>query len=247
MTKLGLVTGAATGLGEAISRRLHKDNWTVILTDIDGEAGQSLTNELGENAHYLTLDVRKEDEWLSVFEHVKNNFGSLQLLVNNAGITTMGTIEDLSFEAFQHEIQIDLFGVFLGCKHVLPLMKEAGGSIINMSSAAGLRASANLAGYNAAKAAVTMLTKSVALHYAASGYGIRVNSVHPGAIHTAMLDKVAAQVDDPKALLDGFVAGHPIGRLGQPNEVAALIAYIASDEAAFATGAEFVLDGGLTL
>jgi 3(or 17)beta-hydroxysteroid dehydrogenase len=116
-----------------------------------------------------------------------------------------------------------------------------------MASMCGIRADAGLVGYNAAKAGVTMLTKSVALHYAKSGYGMRCNSVHPGAIHTPILEKVMAQVEDPKALYDGWVSGHPVGRLGRPEEIAAVAVYLASDEAAFATGGEFVVDGGSSL
>ena len=130
---------------------------------------------------------------------------------------------------------------------MIPLMRGTGGSVINMSSMCGIRAQRELAGYNAAKAGVTHLTKSAALHYAHQGYRIRCNSLHPGAIHTAMLDKVMSQVDDPDALYAGWVAGHPIGRLGQPEEIAALAVYLASDESAFATGAEFVIDGGSSL
>jgi len=182
MGKTALVTGAGMGLGKAIAERLTADGMTVIVADIDEAAGKDVASALGNGATFMSLDVSKEAEWLSVFDDIRKQFGSLQVLVNNAGITTMGSIEDLTFEAFKHEIEVDLYGVFLGCKHALAVMKETGGAIINMSSASGLRAREDLAGYNAAKAAVTMLTKAVALQYAKSGYGISVNSVHPGAI-----------------------------------------------------------------
>ena len=174
------------------------------------------------------------------------HFGQLDVLVNNAGITTMGSIEDLELEAFRHELEIDVIGVFLGCKFAVANMKDRGGSIINMSSSAGLKAYSFLTGYNAAKAAVTLMTKSVALHCAENGYGIRCNSVHPGAIRTAIIDKVLAQVDNPEETLAGFEAAHPVGYLGHPDDISAIVAYLASDESRFATGAAFSIDGGAT-
>jgi len=239
--KIAFVTGAASGLGLDIVRRFVAEGAEVVIADIDVTAGEALAAELGQR--FVKLDVSNEGEWLAALDTCDR----IDILVNNAGITTMGSIEDLTLAAFRHEFAVDVDGVFLGCKHVIPKMKEHGGSVINMSSMCGVRAQADLAGYNAAKAAVTHLTKSVALHYAAKGYGIRCNSVHPGAIHTAMIDKVMAQVDDPEALYAGFVATHPVGRLGKPEEVSSIVLYLASDESSFATGAEFRIDGGSSL
>jgi 3(or 17)beta-hydroxysteroid dehydrogenase len=241
--KRTLVTGAASGLGEAIARRYVAEGASVVLADIDVSGGEALAAELGDAARFVRLDVSDEDSWLAAL----GTCDRLDVLVNNAGITTLGSIEEVTLAQFMHEIEIDVVGVFLGCKHVIPLMREQGGSIINMSSMAGVRAQGNLAAYNAAKAAVTHLTKSCALHFAEQGYGIRCNSVHPGAIHTPILDKVLAQSADPKALYSSWVAIHPIGRLGKPEEIAAIAVYLASDESAFATGAEFRVDGGSTL
>ena len=242
--KIALVTGGASGLGEAIVRRFAAEGASVFAADIDGEKLARLTEELGGSVSALHLDVTREGDWTEGFAAIERRHGRLDVLVNNAGITTVGTVESLTLAEFRTMLDIDLVGVFLGCKHVIPLMKRTGGSVINMSSMSGLRAEAYLVGYNAAKAAVTLLTKSTALHYAGAGYGMRCNSVHPGAIHTPILEKVMAQVDDPKALYDGWVAGHPIGRLGKPQEIAAMVLFLASDESAFATGAEFVVDGG---
>lgn len=239
--KIAFVTGGASGLGLDIVRRFVAEGASVVIADIDTAAGEALAAELGQR--FVKLDVSQEADWLAALDTCDR----IDILVNNAGITTMGSIEDLTLAAFRHEFAIDVDGVFLGCKHVIPKMKEHGGSVINMSSMCGVRAQADLAGYNAAKAAVTHLTKSVALHYAAKGYGMRCNSVHPGAIHTAMIDKVMAQVDDPEALYAGFVATHPVGRLGKPEEVSSIILYLASDESSFATGAEFRIDGGSSL
>ena len=241
--KIALVTGGASGLGEAIARRFVAEGAAVIVADIDRPAGEALAAELGPPARFVPLDVSDEASWLAAL----TTCDRLDVLVNNAGITTLGSIEEVTLDQLRHEFDIDVVGVFLGCKHAIPLMREQGGSIINMSSMTGVRAQGNLVAYNAAKAAVTHITKSCALHFAERGYPIRCNSVHPGAIHTPIIDKVLAQSDDPAALYRSFVASHPIGRLGKPEEIAAICAYLAADESAFATGAEFRIDGGSTL
>lgn len=245
--KIALVTGGASGLGESITRRFVAEGAHVVIADIDATGGEALAAELGAAASFLPLDVTQEAQWIATFAAVDQAHGRLDILVNNAGITTLGSVEALDVAAFKTMLDIDLVGVFMGCKHVVPLMKRTGGSVINMASMSGLRAEPDLAGYNAAKAGVTLLTKSVALHYAREKYGMRCNSVHPGATHTPILDKVMAQSPDPKALFDGWVAGHPIGRLGKAEEIAAICLYLATDESGFATGAEFVVDGGASL
>jgi len=239
--KIALVTGGASGLGEAIARRYAAEGASVIIADIDEAGGKAVAGDIG--GRFVVLDVTTEDSWHAALATCDR----LDVLVNNAGITTVGSIESLSLADFRVMLDIDLIGVFLGCKLAIPLMKTHGGSIINMSSLCGVRAQADLVGYNAAKAAVSHLTKSAALHYAKEAYGIRCNSIHPGAIHTPILDKVMAQVDDPKALYDGWVSTHPIGRLGKPEEIAAMAVYLASDESAFTTGAEMRVDGGSSL
>lgn len=240
--KQAFVTGGASGLGEAIVRRFVEEGAGVVIADIDETAGVSLAAELGAAARFITLDVSNEAQWAAALD----SCGPIDVLVNNAGITTLGSIEEVTLDQFRHEFEVDVVGVFLGCKHGVARMKANGGAIINMASMAGVRAQANLVAYNAAKAAVTHMTKSVALHCAAQGYGIRCNSIHPGAIHTPIIDKVLAQSADPDALYASFVASHPVGRLGKPDEIAALAVYLATDEAAFATGAEFRIDGGST-
>jgi NAD(P)-dependent dehydrogenase (short-subunit alcohol dehydrogenase family) len=245
--KTALITGGSSGLGNAMTRRFVAEGATVIIGDIDAENGQALARELGNKASFELLDVTQEDHWKRVLE------GGVQIdiLVNNAGITTYGSIEDLTLEQFRHEFEVDVVGVFLGCKYAVANMKAnpagTGGSIINMSSLAGVRANAGLTAYNGAKAAVTHMTKSVALHCAASGYGIRCNSIHPGVIHTPILDKVLAQVPNPDEVYAGWVEVHPIGRIGKPEEIAAMAVYLASDEAGFTTGAEFRVDGGSSM
>lgn len=250
--KIALVTGAASGLGSAIARRFAGEGAAVVLADFDVQNGAALATELGAPASFVALDVTREDQWIAAFEAIDKAHGKLDVLVNCAGITTYGSVEEVSLDAFRHELDVDLLGPFLGCKHAVPLMKRVktamgGGSVINIASMASIRAEHYLVAYNAAKAGVTHMTKSVALHYARAGTGIRCNSVHPGVIRTPILDKVLAQAEDPDALYAEWEALHPIGRLGQPEEVAALCLFLASDESRFATGAEFVLDGGSSL
>jgi len=244
--KVALVTGAAAGLGLAITHRLLIEGATVVATDIDQAAGQQAITGL-RRAHFLPLDVTSEENWLAVMSAIADDNLTPDVLVNNAGITTVGSIEEVTYSQFRHELEVDLCGVFLGCKAGVNAMKRKGGSIINISSSAGLRASANLVAYNAAKAGVTLMTKSIALHCAEKGYRIRCNSVHPGAIHTDIIDKVMAQVSDPKAFYQSIVDLHPVGHLGKPADVASIVAYLSSDESSFAIGAEFVVDGGLSL
>ena len=243
--KTALITGGASGLGNAMVRRFVAEGAAVIIADIDDANGQTLAAELGQQASFVHLDVAKEEDW----QRALGSAASIDVLINNAGITTYGSIEDVTLDQFKHELDVDVIGVFLGCKYAVANMKAhgRGGSIINMSSLAGIRANGNLAAYNAAKAAVTLLTKSVAMHCATSGYGIRCNSIHPGVIHTPILDKVLAQVPNPDEVYAGWVATHPIGRIGKPEEIAAMAVYLASDEAGFTTGAEFKVDGGSSI
>ena len=239
--KIAFVTGGASGLGEAIARAYASEGASVIIADIDTANGEVLATAL--RARFVHLDVTQEASWAKALAP----FERIDVLVNNAGITTLGSIEEITLDQFRHELDIDVLGVFMGTQAVLPKMKAHGGSIINMSSLSGVKASANLVAYNAAKAAVTLMTKSCALHFAEKGYGIRCNSIHPGAIHTPIIDKVLAQSDDPDALYQSFVDVHPVKRLGKPEEIAAMAVFLASDASAFATGAEFRVDGGASI
>ncbi|MFN3457367.1 MAG: glucose 1-dehydrogenase [Novosphingobium sp.] len=239
--KVAFVTGGASGLGEAIARAYVTEGASVIIADIDTTGGEALAAEIG--ARFVLLDVTNEASWAQAVAP----FERIDVLVNNAGITTLGSIEEITLDQFRHELDIDVLGVFMGTQAVLPKMKGHGGSIINMSSLSGVKASSNLVAYNAAKAAVTLMTKSCALHFAEKGYGIRCNSIHPGAIHTPIIDKVLAQSDHPQALYQSFVEVHPVKRLGKPEEIAAMAVFLASDASAFATGAEFRVDGGASI
>lgn len=241
--KTALVTGAASGLGEAISKRYAAEGAAVIIADIDVAGGKAVARSIGSAAQFAKLDVSLQEDWQAVMALAD----SLDIVCNNAGITTHGSIEDITPEQFRREFEIDVMGVFLGCKAAVAKMKGHGGSIINMSSLCGVRAQAELVAYGSAKAAVTHMTKSVAKHCAMMGYGIRCNSIHPGVIRTAILDKVMAQVDNSDEFLASLVARHPIGRIGTPEEIASVAVYLASDESAFTTGAEFRIDGGSSI
>jgi 3(or 17)beta-hydroxysteroid dehydrogenase len=241
--KTALVTGGASGLGEAIVRRFVDEGATVLITDIDAEGGAAVAASLGNRAAFCLHNVSSEDDWRRAMQAA----GPIDILVNNAGITTHGSIEDVTLDQFRHEFEVDVVGVFLGCKYGVENMKDRGGSIINMSSLCGVRAQGDLVAYNAAKAAVTHMTKSVAVHCAKKGYRIRCNSIHPGVIHTPILDKVLAQVPNPDEIYAGWVATHPIGRIGKPEEIAAAAVYLGADESAFTTGAEFRIDGGSSI
>ncbi|WP_298675475.1 glucose 1-dehydrogenase [uncultured Sphingomonas sp.] len=243
--KVALVTGAAAGLGEAAARKLAEAGATVVVTDIETATGEAVAGSIG--GMFVRHDVTSEADWAAALAAVEQRYGRLDVLVNNAGITLMGSIDEMDLAGFRRTLDVDLVGTFIGCKLAIPLMsRSGGGSIVNIASIAGLQASANLVAYNAAKAGVTLMTKSIALHCATTGTRIRVNSVHPGVIRTAMLDKVMAQVPNPQELMEGFVAVHPIGHIGEPDDIAEMVLYLASARSRFVTGAAMVVDGGAT-
>ena len=250
--KIALVTGAALGLGEASARMLAREGATVILTDIkdkEGEAVSSAIARTGGTALYMHQDVAKEDDWERVVRKTVERFGRLDVLVNNAGVGVGSPPEDQTLEQWRWLMSINLDSVFLGTKHAIRAMKEhppKGGSIINLSSIEGLVGDPNLGAYNASKGGVRLYTKSVALYCAKSGLNIRVNSIHPGYIWTPMVENYLAQlgsVEEGRRALDAL---HPIGHVGEPDDIAYGVLYLASDESKFVTGAELVIDGGYT-
>jgi 3(or 17)beta-hydroxysteroid dehydrogenase len=246
--KVALITGAASGLGAATARMLVREGAQVALTDLNEEAGQALAKELGMAARFWRLDVTQEEDWSSVVDAVLVTFGRLDVVVNNAGIGIAKDVEALSLKEWRLVNAVNLDGVFLGCKHGIRGMRQCGakGSIINMSSVAGLVGAAALPAYCASKGGVRLLTKSVALHCAKQGYGIRCNSVHPVFVDTPMVDSLAGLTGDVAKGKERMAKGIPIGRLGEPDEVAYAVLYLASDESRLMTGSEFVLDGGTT-
>lgn len=234
-----LVTGAAQGIGEAIARRLAAEGAAVALTDINAAAGQAVADSIGSNATFFVLNVASEQDWIDGVAIAVERLGGLDILVNNAGIGFAETLEECTLEQYEKTIAVTQTSVFLGMKHAGEALKSSGhGSVINISSilgaSGGLGASPD---YHAAKGAVRLMTKNVALLWATAG--VRVNSVHPGFIDTPVFDQVRG-TDAETAI----IATTPMGRLGLPAEVAAAVAFLASDDATFCTGSELYVDGG---
>ena len=240
--KVALVTGAALnrGQGACEARLFAAEGATVVLTDVRPEAGRETAARIGERAAYLDLDVTDAAAWEAVVGEVLERHGRIDALVNNAGVWHTGGLLETSPEDYRRVVEINQTGVFLGMRAVAPAMKaQGGGSIVNISSAAGLRGDPNIHAYVASKWAVRGMTKAAALELAP--FAIRVNSVHPGLIQTPM----SATEFEPGKPDPG--AGIPMGRVGQPEEVAELVAYLVADASAYVTGAEVAIDGGVTV
>jgi 3(or 17)beta-hydroxysteroid dehydrogenase len=245
--KIALVTGGASGIGFATASLLADEGAKVVLTDLDKSHASAAMAALGQRARFHELDVTREADWIAVTNSTVSEFGRLDILVNSAGVSLLKDIEATTLDEWRSLMAVNLDGTFLGCKHAIRVMKErGGGSIVNMSSVAGLVGAANLAGYSASKGGVRLLTKSVALHCARKGYNIRCNSVHPSFVETPMLRSMLAAARDPEKLEANYAKAAPLGRLAKPIEVARTILFLTSDESAFTTGAEMVVDGGLT-
>lgn len=235
--KVVLVTGAARGQGEAEVRLFHAEGARVVIADVLDDEAARLAAELGEAALAVHLDVADAAQWAAAIEATLARFGRLDVLVNNAGILRWGRIEDMSLEEYLQVVGVNQTGCWLGMKAALPALKAAGGgAIVNISSVAGIQAIGGASAYTASKFAVRGMSKSAALEF--GRYNIRVNSVHPGGIDTPM-------VQTPDRDLDEAYRQLPIARIGTPAEVARLVAFLASDEAAYCTGGEFAIDGGM--
>ena len=246
--KIVLLTGGAMGLGKASAKALLAEGATVIITDINEAAGAATAEELGPNCSFVPQDVTDWDRWQAIIAGIESTVGRLDVLVNNAAITVFGSFMDISPADFRRCYEVDVDSIFMGCKAAIPLMaKSGGGSVVNFSSAAGNKAGPDLAAYNSAKAAIPMLTKSIALWCARDGNNVRVNSVQPGTILTPNVESVIAGTPDPDATREAFSIAQPIGRMGEPEDIAHLVVYLASDESKFATGAPFIVDGGLSM
>jgi 3(or 17)beta-hydroxysteroid dehydrogenase len=245
--KVALVTGGASGIGLATAELLAAEGASVVIGDLDRAAGERAVAALGPRAAFRALDVTREGDWIAVTDGIVRDLGRLDILVNNAGVALLRDIEATAIEEWRGLMAVNLDGVFLGCKHAIRVMKgRGGGAIVNLSSVAGMIGAPSLAAYGASKGGVRALTKSVALHCARRGYNIRCNSVHPSFAETPMLDGMIAAARDPDKLRTSYAAAAPLGRLAQPIEVARTILFLASEESSFTTGAELVVDGGLT-
>jgi 3alpha(or 20beta)-hydroxysteroid dehydrogenase len=239
--KVAIITGGSQGQGASHVRKFVEEGAKVVFTDISVEKGQALEKEIGENVKFVKHDVANEDDWKNVVAVAEETFGPVNVLVNNAGISIVKHIADLSEEEYRKVMDVNQVGVFLGMKTVLPSMKKAEkGSIINLSSTNGFQASPGGSAYDSSKFAVRGITKSAALEFAE--FGIRVNSVHPGPIQTPFIE---AAGDAGKEQFDQVLAAIPMKRIGQAEEISNLILFLASDESSFSTGSEFIADGGM--
>ncbi|MCB9933700.1 MAG: glucose 1-dehydrogenase [Planctomycetes bacterium] len=247
--KVALVTGASMGIGRATALLMAREGAAVAVTDLADDAGREVVQEIitrDGRARFWHLDVSDEAQVQRVFSEVENEFGPITVLVNNAGIAGPDKpTHELSIEEWEQVQAVNVKGVFLCTKHVIPQMKRAGhGSIINMSSIYGLVGAPDVPPYHASKGAVRLMTKTDALLYAANL--IRVNSIHPGYIWTPMVEQHLKNMPDPVAAREAAAAAHPLGHMGEPDDIGWACVYLASDEARFVTGSELVVDGGYT-
>jgi len=242
--KVALITGAARGQGAEEARMFAKEGAKVVLADVTDQEGTAVAAEIAEmggDALYVHLDVTNEDEWDAAVQSAVASFGKLDILVNNAGIWRRGHVLETSSDQWDDIMDVNAKGVFLGTKAAIPEMRKAGGgSIVNISSTAGLVGSKTSAAYSASKGAVRIFTKSTAVQYAAEG--IRANSIHPGPIDTDMGDQVWPDAASKVA----SVTRTALNRMGTPEDIAYGALYLASDESSFVTGSELVIDGGVT-
>ena len=244
--KVAIVSGGASGIGEATSRLFAAEGASVVIADVDDKRGPALESDIrndGGEAAFIKLDVTDEDQWRAVVAETVARFGKLDIVVNNAGISSPGRppTEEQTVEGWDAVMAVNARGVFLGTKHAIPEMRKAGGgSIINISSIYGNVGSKGGTAYHASKGAVRAFSKAAAIQYA--DVNIRVNSVHPGFVDTPMTDGLHSQ----PGVREERVARTPIGRMGVPEDIAYGILYLASDESGFVTGSELVIDGGMT-
>jgi 3(or 17)beta-hydroxysteroid dehydrogenase len=237
--KVCIITGAASGIGREDALLLAREGAKVVLTDLNEEAGRQAAAEIGANALFIRHDIASESDWQHVVKTTVEHFGRLDVLVNNAAILALGSIEDTTLELWQKVQKINGDGYFLGCKYAIQAMKETGGgSIINMSSIAALGAMPMFCAYSASKGAVAAMTRSIALHCKQQGYRIRCNSVHPDGVNTPMTQALAGGQPIPQEVLDQ----DPMNRMCAPLDIANVVLFLATDESRFVNGAEIRVD-----
>ncbi|MGE4606066.1 MAG: glucose 1-dehydrogenase [Myxococcota bacterium] len=243
--KVALISGAARGLGRAQAELFAAERAKVAVCDVRDAEGQAVANEIGANAVYLHLDVTAEEEWAAAVTATTNEFGKLDVLINNAGIAESAPLAEMTLDSYRRVIDVNQTGVFLGMRAVIgPMTDAGGGSIVNISSIDGLIGMDNIISYVASKWAVRGMTKTAARELAPRG--IRVNSIHPGFVLTQLAVEEESHLAPIHALLDAHASKlAPMGRPGKPEEIARLALFLASDESSYSTGSEFVADGGL--
>ena len=239
--KVALISGAARGMGAAAAKRLVAEGAKVVVGDILEAEGKATAEVLGETARFVRLDVTNADEWAEAVALAEREFGALDVLINNAGILAFGEITAMSIEEYRRVIEVNQVGVYLGMQAAIPALERTRGVIVNVSSVEGLGGGPYLTAYTASKFAVRGMTKAAAIELGPKG--IRVNSIHPGAIRT---DMVLSQTGGDPAAEKWMGNKVALKRMGEPDEVAALMAFLASDDSSYCTGAEFVVDGGAT-
>lgn len=238
--KVALVTGGARGQGEAEVRLLHAEGAGVVIADVLDQEGGEVAASLGERADFVHLDVTDEAHWASAIDHVRERFGRLDVLVNNAAILRFGSIRDTTLDEYMQVLRVNQVGVFLGMRAVVPIMSEQhSGSIINVSSTEGMAGLAGLIAYSSTKWAVRGMSKVGAMELGAQG--IRVNTILPGGVETPLVRSAGIDAD-----ITGWFTKLPLGRIGQPVEIARIALFLAGDQSSYCTGSEFVADGGLT-
>lgn len=245
--KVALITGASAGLGRADAIALVREGARVCITDVNVTAGEALAAELNrsnsDSAHFMRQDVADEAQWVAVIDETRRRFGALHVLVNNAGMVVIGTPETTTLEQFRKHQAVMSEGVFLGCKYAIPAIRDSGGgAIINMSSVASHLGYPVYFAYTAAKGAVRSMTKAVAVHCQINKYNIRCNSIHAGAMHTAMVENSAKELGLSISVFEQSPTG-----LGKPEDVANLVLFLASDESSYINGAELMIDNALTV
>ncbi len=245
--RVALITGAGSGLGAACARALADAGATTVLADIDADKAAQVAASIGARASAKPLDVCREEDWQALIAGIDAEHARLDVLVHSAGVLHMGNLLKTSYADWKRVQSVNVDGIFLGCREALPLMeRDHGGAIVNICSVSGNIAGHNIAAYNASKGAVRMLTKSVALQCARSGRGVRCNSVHPTFVDTPMVRSLSADDASHAEMLEKMRRQIPLGRLAKPSDVAATVVFLASDQAAFITAAEFMVDGGMT-
>lgn len=246
--KVCVVTGGARGLGLAAAEALLAEGAKVLLTDVDAAAGEVEAKRLGANAEFRVQDVTNRSDWDATLDAVVAKWGRLDVVVNNAGVGSFSTVEDISLKDWQRTIDINLNAVFFGTQAAIARMKEKGGSIVNIASIEGMIGEPMIPAYNASKGGVRIFTKSAAIHCARSGYNIRINNVCPGFAETQMVAGALAALkpEDAQAFAVKTLGRIPMGRFARPEEIGKAVLFLASDDSSYMTGSDLVVDGGMT-